>query len=121
MSDTAQLSGEKVVYHPPPPPYDSQPPPTPGPQVVQATVVPAVIIAGPQVGSSPTHYTCRSCNAQVITRIEFKPSMRTHLMAFLLCLFGCWPCVCVPYCVESCNNVDHYCPNCGSFVGSYQH
>lgn len=29
------------------------------------------------------------------------------------------PCALIPYCVESCQNGNHYCPNCGKFMGTY--
>ncbi|XP_039746283.1 lipopolysaccharide-induced tumor necrosis factor-alpha factor homolog [Pararge aegeria] len=83
-----------------------------------ATVIPAVIVTN-NMAPGPTPYVCRSCNQQIVTRVERIPSMRTHLCAVLLCLIGFWPCVCVPYCVDSCNNAEHYCPNCSAYVGSY--
>ncbi|XP_013138563.1 PREDICTED: lipopolysaccharide-induced tumor necrosis factor-alpha factor homolog [Papilio polytes] len=117
-----------------PPPY-SDPPQNPAPQVIPqpvivgtavaypgATVVPGVtttMVIGNQMGASPSLYICKSCNNQIITRVERKPSLRTHLFALLLCVVGCWPLVCLPYCVDSCNNADHYCPNCNSYLGSY--
>ncbi|KPJ20402.1 hypothetical protein RR48_06141 [Papilio machaon] len=79
-----------------------------------ATVVPGVtttVVIGNQMGPSPAVYICKSCNNQIMTKVERKPSLRTHLFALLLCVVGCWPCVCVPYCVDSCNNADHYCPS----------
>ncbi|XP_073962918.1 lipopolysaccharide-induced tumor necrosis factor-alpha factor homolog isoform X1 [Choristoneura fumiferana] len=83
------------------------------------TVIPGAVIVQQHVGPHPTRTTCRSCNQEMVTRIDRRPTMRTHLMAALLCVLGCWPCVCIPYCVDSCLNTDHYCTNCGSFVGSY--
>ncbi|KAG6448061.1 hypothetical protein O3G_MSEX005320 [Manduca sexta] len=115
--------------------YPEQPPPYSGPApshqpmqpygmqatVVQPTVVPTVIpmVVGQQMSPGAARVTCRSCGMEIITRVESRPTMRTHLFAALLCLIGCWPCVCVPYCVDSCNNADHYCPNCNAYVGSY--
>ncbi|XP_061706186.1 lipopolysaccharide-induced tumor necrosis factor-alpha factor homolog [Cydia pomonella] len=101
-----------------PPPYAGYPPgPPPGPPPVQVT--PAAVIIQQTVGPDSTHTTCRSCNQDIVTRVERKASMRTHIMAGLLCLFGCWPCVCIPYCMDSCLNTDHYCTNCGAFIGTY--
>ncbi|XP_013161771.1 PREDICTED: lipopolysaccharide-induced tumor necrosis factor-alpha factor homolog [Papilio xuthus] len=87
-----------------------------------ATVVPAgttTMVIGNQMGSSPAVYICKSCNSQIITRVERKPSLRTHLFALLLCVVGCWPLVCLPYCVDTCNNADHFCPSCNAYLGSY--
>ncbi|KAI5641927.1 LITAF-like zinc ribbon domain-containing protein [Phthorimaea operculella] len=72
------------------------------------------------VGPSPTSLVCPSCRATIRTRVESKATTKTHVIALLLCLFLCWPCVCVPYCMDSCQNADHYCPNCNSFLGTYQ-
>lgn len=35
--------------------------------------------------------------------------------------FRLWCCVCVPYCIDSCQKADHYCPNCSSYLGSNKH
>ncbi|XP_037046421.1 lipopolysaccharide-induced tumor necrosis factor-alpha factor homolog [Bradysia coprophila] len=78
-----------------------------------------VIIAGPQVGPESTMVTCPSCRASVRTQVRHESTTKTHLIALLLCVCFCWPCICVPYCVDSCKNANHYCPSCGSFIGSY--
>ncbi|XP_041973083.1 lipopolysaccharide-induced tumor necrosis factor-alpha factor homolog [Aricia agestis] len=83
-----------------------------------ARVIPAVVVSN-HMGTDPSHFVCRSCNQHVITRLERRPAVRTHLFALLLCVLGFWPCVCLPYCMDSCNNADHYCPNCDSYIGSY--
>ncbi|XP_065367906.1 lipopolysaccharide-induced tumor necrosis factor-alpha factor homolog [Calliphora vicina] len=71
------------------------------------------------LGPEPVYLTCPACNIQKLTRIEYEPSSRTHLMAALLCLVGLWCCVCLPYCAGSCMNTHHYCGNCGKFLGTY--
>ncbi|XP_065081141.1 lipopolysaccharide-induced tumor necrosis factor-alpha factor homolog [Ochlerotatus camptorhynchus] len=83
---------------------------------------PTVIIAGaPAVGPESTTLICPSCRAQVRTRVEHNSTTKTHIIALLLFIFCCWPCICVPYCCNSCKNADHYCPNCNAFIGSHQH
>jgi len=88
------------------------PPPIVNEQVVS-------VIMAPQVGPDPQMITCPSCRSSVITRIEYEPTTKTHIMAGLLCVFCCWCCVCVPYCVDSCKNGNHYCPSCGAYIGTY--
>ncbi|XP_073962959.1 lipopolysaccharide-induced tumor necrosis factor-alpha factor homolog isoform X2 [Choristoneura fumiferana] len=102
-----------------PPPYKAYPPggPPPGPTVT--TVVPGAVIIQQSMGPKPAHVTCQSCNNEAVTRIEWKATTRTHVFAGLLCLFGCWPCVCIPYCMESTRNADHYCTKCDAYIGSY--
>ncbi|XP_062551737.1 lipopolysaccharide-induced tumor necrosis factor-alpha factor homolog [Armigeres subalbatus] len=78
-----------------------------------------VIITSPNVGPDPTTMVCPSCRATIVTRLEYETTTKTHLCAAVLCLFICWPCVFIPYCSTSCRDANHYCPNCGSFVGTY--
>ncbi|CAB3256671.1 unnamed protein product [Arctia plantaginis] len=80
-------------------------------------VVHTVIVQ--QMSPVPTSMVCKSCNVQIVTRVEMNPTIRTHLFAMMLCLIGCWPLACVPYCIDSCYNSDHYCPNCNAYIGSY--
>ncbi|XP_044733001.1 lipopolysaccharide-induced tumor necrosis factor-alpha factor homolog [Chrysoperla carnea] len=102
-----------------PPPYSQAPPPGPGFHV-PPTAPPPVVLVPSNVGPDPATITCPSCRANIRTRIEYESTTKTHLFALLLFLIGCWPCCCIPYCMDSCNNANHYCPNCGSFIGSYK-
>ncbi|XP_073844559.1 uncharacterized protein [Musca autumnalis] len=121
---TTPASSSTTTYHyapaqPQPPPPSHQPhihQQQPG--VGQPSVV---IIQQPMLplGPEPVYITCPACHVQKLTRIEYEPSSRTHLMAALLCLFGLWCCVCLPYCAGSCMNAQHYCGNCGKFLGTY--
>ncbi|XP_055591749.1 lipopolysaccharide-induced tumor necrosis factor-alpha factor homolog isoform X2 [Uranotaenia lowii] len=79
-----------------------------------------VIVTAPSVGPDPSTIVCPSCRATVVTRLEYETTTRTHVCAAILCLFICWPCVCIPYCSTSCRDANHYCPNCGSFIGTYR-
>ncbi|XP_014371852.2 lipopolysaccharide-induced tumor necrosis factor-alpha factor-like isoform X2 [Papilio machaon] len=94
-----------------------------GPNVVHVqhvipTVIPTVVV-GHRMGPNSTAFVCKSCNHQIVTRVERNASLRTHLVALFLCFVGCWPFACLPYCMDSCNNADHYCTNCGAYIGSY--
>ncbi|XP_055547606.1 lipopolysaccharide-induced tumor necrosis factor-alpha factor homolog [Wyeomyia smithii] len=83
---------------------------------------PTVVIAGaPAVGPDPTHLVCPSCRATIRTRVEHDSTTKTHIIALLLFVFCCWPCICVPYCMNSCKDANHYCPNCNAFIGSHKH
>lgn len=91
------------MSYPQPPPY--------GPQVIVQQPVP--------VGPDPVRIQCPSCGAQILTKMKYEPTTKTHVVALILCLFICWPCVCLPYCMDSCQNANHYCPNCDAFIGTY--
>ncbi|KAJ8724899.1 hypothetical protein PYW07_015857 [Mythimna separata] len=82
-------------------------------------VVPMVV--GNQMGPKPSSITCQSCKEIIVTRVEAKTTMKTHLISAMLCFMCCWPCVFIPYCMDTCRNADHYCPNCNSYIGSYVH
>lgn len=38
----------------------------------------------------------------------------------LIPLLSCWPCVCIPCCMDSCLNHNHYCPSCDAYLGTYE-
>ncbi|XP_026313825.1 lipopolysaccharide-induced tumor necrosis factor-alpha factor homolog [Hyposmocoma kahamanoa] len=116
QSQPQQANVQTNQYHPP------QPPPVvvfPGEVIHQINIVSPVVVSQYAVGPKPSRITCRSCGADAVTRVEYKASTKTHLIALFLCLFGCWCCVCIPYCTDSCRNADHYCPNCNAFIGAH--
>ncbi|KAK9729838.1 LITAF-like zinc ribbon domain [Popillia japonica] len=84
------------------------------------TVTQVVIQAPVNFGHKSQPVMCSVCKHEVLTRIDVEPSTQTHLCALLMCAFGIWPCCCIPYCVDSCQKINHYCPNCGVYLGSYQ-
>ncbi|KAM8711265.1 hypothetical protein ACLKA7_000411 [Drosophila subpalustris] len=110
-----------------PPLYPPMPQPQPQPQPYgQAPPQHTVIIQTTTtsnltpIGSGPTRIRCPSCHAEVVTTVKSTPSGRTHCWALILCLFICWPCVCLPYCMDSCQNADHYCPSCSAYIGTFE-
>ncbi|XP_076641392.1 uncharacterized protein LOC143352608 isoform X2 [Halictus rubicundus] len=68
----------------------------------------------------PTTAVCPRCTAIIVTTVEVRQSVITHITAFVLLLCGCWPCCILPYCLSSCNNIDHYCPVCRAHLGTYR-
>ncbi|KAL1516818.1 hypothetical protein ABEB36_000670 [Hypothenemus hampei] len=71
------------------------------------------------LGPDPARMTCPYCHANIVTSVESEANSKTHLFAILLCLFICWPCVCLPYCMDSCQSQKHTCPNCKTYLGTY--
>lgn len=55
---------------------------------VVGTGVVSTVIMHPLLGPKPTAVTCRACNQQIVTRVDYTTSMKTHLLAGLLCLVG---------------------------------
>ncbi|KAF2887811.1 hypothetical protein ILUMI_18362 [Ignelater luminosus] len=68
-------------------------------------------------GPVPAMATCPSCNCRITSRVEAEASAKTHILAVLLCGLCC---CCIPYCMDSCKNKNHYCPNCGAFLGTFK-
>ncbi|KAF5289129.1 hypothetical protein FQR65_LT02018 [Abscondita terminalis] len=90
---------------------------SPAPQA--PTVITNQYINPVHLGPKPQPHTCSYCNAITATKVTSMATTKTHLWALCLCLFLCWPCVCMPYCLNSCRIQNHYCGNCGTFIGTY--
>ncbi|XP_022829442.1 lipopolysaccharide-induced tumor necrosis factor-alpha factor homolog [Spodoptera litura] len=141
MNSNEILENQEQLYDPKglgrPPPYTefaTPPPPVaqPGPVAVTAPVpviiqqsqvspIPISVSIPDNVGPEAVSMICKSCNKQIYTRVEYKPTTNTYLIAGLCCLLLCWPCACCVYCSASCRNIDHYCPNCDTYIGTYTH
>ncbi|GJQ79517.1 hypothetical protein Trydic_g16366 [Trypoxylus dichotomus] len=114
--------------NPPPYPQQEYSPQQPGTTVIvgntptfSGTPATAVLVgAPPQFGPHSQPTTCPHCRSQILTKVEVETSTRTHIMAILLCALLCLPCMCLPYCMDSCKNKNHYCPNCGAFLGTHR-
>ncbi|XP_030388005.1 lipopolysaccharide-induced tumor necrosis factor-alpha factor homolog [Scaptodrosophila lebanonensis] len=72
------------------------------------------------VGAEPSSVICPSCHQQVTTRTEPRTTTKTHLIALILCLFGCCPCALCLYCTDCARNTEHYCPSCQAFIGTFE-
>ncbi|XP_022907865.2 uncharacterized protein [Onthophagus taurus] len=71
-------------------------------------------------GPDPMPAACQRCGTYIITQTTNQRSNMTHFAALALCICGCWPCCLLPYCMNSCKNTYHYCPNCNSYLGMYR-
>merc|ERR1711953_876700 len=49
-----------------------------------------------------------------------KPSMMAWSLSLILCFTMLWPCFCLPFCVDSLQNVKHKCPSCKVVLGRYR-
>ena len=80
-----------------------------------------IIINNQQVlGTNPTHIHCSQCGAQVLSKTTPKAGLLTWLIAGALFLVGCWPCCCIPCCLEDCQDFEHFCPQCNNYLGTYK-
>ncbi|XP_067635720.1 lipopolysaccharide-induced tumor necrosis factor-alpha factor homolog [Eurosta solidaginis] len=72
----------------------------------------------PPVGPQSTQLRCPQCKCVVKTTVRHRSTTKTHLACLLLTWTGC--CCCLPYCMDTCRNANHFCPMCGTFIGTYQ-
>ncbi|XP_077263711.1 lipopolysaccharide-induced tumor necrosis factor-alpha factor homolog isoform X1 [Temnothorax americanus] len=96
------------------PSLQPQPQPTPAP-LPQHTV--HTIVTGTAFSNESQRMTCPHCHADISTRVISEANTKTHLIALVLCLFGCCCCAPFPYCMDSCLVHKHYCPTCNTFLG----
>merc|ERR1712062_202660 len=57
---------------------------------------------------------------EITTRTSSKPSMMAWSLSLILCFTMLWPCFCLPFCVDSLQNVKHKCPSCKVVLGRYR-
>uniref|UniRef100_A0A3P9L1K8 LITAF domain-containing protein n=1 Tax=Oryzias latipes TaxID=8090 RepID=A0A3P9L1K8_ORYLA len=61
---------------------------------------------------------CVYCQKNVLTRTSFE----IGAMAWVFCggITLCWPCMLLPFCLDSCKDVKHYCPSCNNLLHFYR-
>ncbi|XP_071453448.1 lipopolysaccharide-induced tumor necrosis factor-alpha factor homolog [Hetaerina americana] len=92
-------------------------PPVPPQMGVVSVAVPAAGLL--PVGPKGTRMRCYHCHADIKTTTVTTNKAMAHLACLLLFFATCCLCSWVPYCLQSCKRVDHKCPNCKGFLGSY--
>jgi len=113
-----------------PPSYEetikNKPPPqgfvVPGPAAHTGakTVVKVIQVPVPELGPNPATIQCPHCQLRITTSTSSKPGFMAWFLSAALCFTGFWPCFCVPFMVDSLQNVKHICPSCKLVVGRYQ-
>ena len=68
------------------------------------------------LGSRPVSITCPSCQHTGLTKTHEQFGPCTWVSVIFLCFF-CFPLFWVPFVCPSCNDVEHFCTNCGKRVG----
>ncbi|XP_041085286.1 LITAF domain-containing protein-like [Polyodon spathula] len=120
---SAYPSGQQIPYptnpgvnpttYPPPPPYGN-------PAGAQLPTVMAAVITQP-LSDVPGQTLCIHCQQQVLTTIEHKAGLLTWVVCGTICLFlGCLGCCLIPFCVDSCKDVEHRCPACQQVLSIYK-
>ncbi|XP_051558192.1 cell death-inducing p53-target protein 1 homolog [Myxocyprinus asiaticus] len=111
-------AGPSVSHYPPPPAYGFGG----TPNTVQPTTVPVVtqVVMLTNLTDVPSHITCPHCLQGVVTETEHLSGLLTWLICGTLAVFVCWPCCCIPFCVDGCKDVQHSCPNCKRVIHIYK-
>ncbi|KAK7940254.1 hypothetical protein WMY93_003580 [Mugilogobius chulae] len=83
------------------------------------TVIASTVMA-PALRDVPGQALCPHCRQTVVTHTEHVPGLMAWLICGGLCLFGFCICSCIPFCVDSCKDVEHRCPNCQKVIYIYK-
>merc|ERR1712105_218238 len=104
----AQVPGAWATL--PPPQYSEAPQ-----QQVRVVYLPA-----PDFGPNPVKTICPSCQASITSTTSSRASLMAWGLSAILCFTMLWPCFCLPFCVDSLQDVKHTCPNCKHTIGRYR-
>ncbi|KAK5914207.1 hypothetical protein CgunFtcFv8_008663 [Champsocephalus gunnari] len=79
-----------------------------------------IIIGNTHLRDVPGQTVCPHCQQSVITMIEHTAGMRAWTLCMLFFIFGCIPCCFIPFCIDSCNDVEHRCSSCQRVIYVYK-
>lgn len=69
---------------------------------------------------TPVQTRCPHCQADVVTGTTYESGSLTWVACVALCVFGCdLGCCLIPFCVDSCKDVVHHCPNCQQVIARF--
>ncbi|XP_024081228.1 lipopolysaccharide-induced tumor necrosis factor-alpha factor homolog [Cimex lectularius] len=70
-------------------------------------------------GDRPQIMDCPLCKCHIVTEAIKKYTFKTHLMAIFLGLLTALVLLWVPYTMGCFVTINHYCPVCESYLGTY--
>jgi len=68
----------------------------------------------------PVALTCPSCQAQVVTAVDYQVGTFAWLLCLGMSFLGLLICMFIPFCMDSCKDAVHHCPNCNNRLGVYR-
>uniref|UniRef100_A0A672H5J5 LITAF domain-containing protein n=1 Tax=Salarias fasciatus TaxID=181472 RepID=A0A672H5J5_SALFA len=78
------------------------------------------VIAAPPPQDAPKRVVCQHCMQSVVTNVEHTSGLLTWLACGGLTLVGCIPCCCIPFCADSCQDIEHRCPACKGLISVHK-
>ncbi|KAK5856428.1 hypothetical protein PBY51_008024 [Eleginops maclovinus] len=89
------------------------------PAAVPATTVTHVIVRN-ALHDVPGLVVCPHCQQSVITKTKRTAGLMTWAICAGLGFFGCFLCCFIPFCIDSCQDVEHHCPSCQGLIYIYK-
>ncbi|XP_068177569.1 LITAF domain-containing protein-like [Antennarius striatus] len=123
--DQTQHPPQNQNLHPPqdqnlhPPQDQNQHPPQDQTHTSVPTVTSVVLVQN-QLTDVPGQTTCPYCHNTVITTTRYKNGLLTWTICGVLGILVIWPCCLIPFCVNSCKDVEHYCSRCNGILYIYK-
>ncbi|XP_056144256.1 cell death-inducing p53-target protein 1-like isoform X3 [Lampris incognitus] len=90
--------------------------PPPAPAAPGHTTTVTQMVVSPLLRDVPGQTICPHCQQTVVTKIEHKAGLITWAICCGLAVFGCLLCCCFPFCMDSCQDVEHSCPICQKVI-----
>ncbi|GLC70249.1 hypothetical protein PLESTF_000948200 [Pleodorina starrii] len=60
----------------------------------------------------PDQIMCGSCHRLVVAQAVKEAGLCSYIGALGLCALGCWPCACLPFCLDAAKDTVYRCPVC---------
>ncbi|CAN9505280.1 unnamed protein product [Ophioblennius macclurei] len=78
------------------------------------------VVAAPQLLDTPARVVCPHCQQSVVTNTNHTAGLLAWAICGGLTLFGCFLCCFIPFCIDSCQDVEHRCPSCHQLISIYK-